>query len=102
MMPTDQKTASGWTKRLQFGLQFITVRCRPGKTDHGCWSRLNRSDRPRPELLMLLGSRAVQALAVCCQYCWIVSRWRQGRLRLQDNRHRSKCSVNVHAKTALT
>jgi hypothetical protein len=55
--------------RLQFGLQFNTVPRRPGQTDQGRWSSLNRSGQRRPELLMLLGSRAVQALAVCCQYC---------------------------------
>ena len=37
------------------GLQFTTVRCRPEKTGQGRWSSLNRSERPRPELLMRLG-----------------------------------------------
>ncbi len=46
---------------LQFGLQFIAVQPRPGKTDQRRWSSLNRSERPRPELLMRLGSRPVQA-----------------------------------------
>src|SRR5208282_5955209 len=47
-----RRRASGWTERSQFGLQFTTVRFRPGRTDYGCWSRLNRSERPRPELLI--------------------------------------------------
>ncbi len=46
MVPADQKTASGWTERLQSGLQFTTVRCRPGRTDHGCWSA-----HPRDQVL---------------------------------------------------
>ena len=42
-------------RRLQFGLQFTTVRGHPAKTDQGGWSRLNRSGQPRAELLMRLG-----------------------------------------------
>ena len=38
--------------RLQFGLQFNTVPRRPGQTDQGRWSSLNRSGQRRPELLM--------------------------------------------------
>ena len=41
------------TARLQFGLQFKTVPRRPGQTDQGRWSSLNR--QRRPELLMRLG-----------------------------------------------
>jgi hypothetical protein len=41
--------------RLQFGLQFNTVPRRPGQTDQGRWSSLNRSGQRRPELLMRLG-----------------------------------------------
>jgi len=40
---------------LQFGLQFTAVRHRPRQTDQWRWSRLNRSGRPRPELLMRFG-----------------------------------------------
>ncbi len=61
--------APRWHAWLQFGLQFTTVPCRPERTGQRRWSSLNRSERPRAELLMLLRSRAVQALAVCCQYC---------------------------------
>ena len=43
---------------LQFGLQFNAVRRRSGKTVHGRRSSLNRSGRPRPELLMRLRTRA--------------------------------------------
>jgi hypothetical protein len=35
--------------RLQFGLQFNTVPRRPGQTDQGRWSSLNRSGQRRPE-----------------------------------------------------
>jgi len=41
---------------LQFGLQFNAVRRRSGKTVHGRRSSLNRSGRPRPELLMRWGN----------------------------------------------
>ena len=41
--------------QLQFGLQFNTVPRRPGQTDQGRWSSLNRSGQRRPELLMQLG-----------------------------------------------
>jgi len=37
--------------RLQFGLQFTTVRRGPPKTGQRRWSSLNRSGPPRPELL---------------------------------------------------
>ena len=42
-------------RRLQFGLQFEAVPGRPLKTCEACWSRLDRSGRVRPELLMRLG-----------------------------------------------
>ena len=48
--------------RLQFGLQFNTVPRRPGQTDQGRWSSLNRSGQRRPELLMRLGPSVIQAL----------------------------------------
>ena len=41
--------------RLQFGLQSNTVPPRPGQTDQGRWTSLNRSGQRRPELLMRLG-----------------------------------------------
>jgi hypothetical protein len=41
--------------RLQFGLQFNSVPRRPGQTDQGRWTSLNRSGQRRPELLMRLG-----------------------------------------------
>ena len=41
-----------WHAWLQFGLQFSIVRRRAGRTRQGRWSRLNRSEPPRPELLM--------------------------------------------------
>jgi hypothetical protein len=44
------------TAGLQFGLQFTSVHHCPTRTDRARWSRLNRSERPRPELLMRLGS----------------------------------------------
>ena len=44
--------------RLQFGLQFNTVRRRPGRTDQGRWSSMNGSGPRRPELLMRLGHAA--------------------------------------------
>src|SRR5207342_309779 len=40
------------TTGLQLGLQLVAVRCGPGRTGQGCWSSLNDSERPRPELLM--------------------------------------------------
>ena len=49
---------------LQFGLPFNAVRRRSGKTVHGRRSILNRSGRPRPELLMRLGSQAVAKAGV--------------------------------------
>ena len=45
--------------RLQFGLQFNTVPWRPGQTDQGRWTSLNRSGQRRPELLMRLRGCAV-------------------------------------------
>ena len=45
-----QKPASN-REGLLFGLQFTTVQCHPGKPGPGWWSSLNRSGRPRPELL---------------------------------------------------
>ena len=48
--------------RLQFGLQFKTVPRRPGQTDQGRWSSLNRSGQRRPELLMRLGFMPLRAL----------------------------------------
>jgi len=46
------ETSQADSLRLQFGLQFSTVQGSPGRTDHGRWSSLNRSGRPRSELLM--------------------------------------------------
>jgi hypothetical protein len=45
-------SASARDSRLQFGLQFTTVRQCPGTTGQRRWSGLNLSGRPRPELLM--------------------------------------------------
>src|SRR5580700_4548426 len=50
--PGNSQTES---PRLQFGLQFTTVRRRPGKSGLRRWSSLNRSVQPRSELLMRLG-----------------------------------------------
>jgi len=49
---------------LQFGLQFTTVQRRPRRIDHRHWSRLNRSERPRSELLMRLGFTPVPLRAL--------------------------------------
>jgi hypothetical protein len=49
---------------LQFRLQFNAGRHSPAKTDQGCWSSLNRSGLPRPELLMRLGLLRSQRLAL--------------------------------------
>jgi len=55
------ETSQADSPGLQFGLQFSTARGRPGRTNHGCWSSLNRSGRPRSELLMRLGLAATNA-----------------------------------------
>jgi len=53
--PQRHRLPKPGSPRLQSGLQFTTVRCRPGKTDQRRWSSLNRSGQPRPELLMRMG-----------------------------------------------
>jgi len=49
------ETSQAVSPGLQFGLQFTTVQCRSGRTVRRRWSSLNRSELPRPELLMRLG-----------------------------------------------
>ena len=56
---------------MQFGLQFSTVQGRTARTDHGDWSSLNRSGRPRPELLMRLGFTT--DADVCSNRCSILA-----------------------------
>jgi hypothetical protein len=53
--PLDRARWGGGA-RLQFVLQFNTVWHRPGTTDRRRWPSLNRSGRPRSELLMRLGT----------------------------------------------
>jgi hypothetical protein len=66
-MATHNPATTGrprWHARLQFGLQFTTVPCRPGRTGQRRWSSLNRSGPPRAELLMRLASPpAIQSVA---------------------------------------
>jgi hypothetical protein len=52
---TTLKAVGHGSRGLQFGLQFTAVQRHPGRTDRGSWSSLNRSGRPRSELLMRLG-----------------------------------------------
>jgi hypothetical protein len=51
-----REVSCGPPSGLQFRLQFTAVQSRPGRTGQACWSSLNRSERPRPELLMRLGN----------------------------------------------
>ena len=52
---------SGLHGRVAILVQFTTVQERPGNTDQGTWSSLNRSGPPRPELLMRRGLAAKNA-----------------------------------------
>ena len=64
---TTFQAAGHGLPELQFQLQFTAVQRRPGKIARRHWSSLDRSGRPRPELLMRLGSpglRKVRLVAV--------------------------------------
>ena len=50
--PSEQRVTRA--AELQFQLQFTAVQEGPRGTGQERWSRLNRSGRPRPELLMRL------------------------------------------------
>jgi hypothetical protein len=79
------RSPAPWHGKPRTRSQFTVVRRRPDRTGHGHWSSLNRSGRPRPELLIRLRRP-------CSQECRQGSGRRRPEMYRHSRREQPACS----------